>query len=58
MTDEVITQYTCSECGANLTSEGTNILDHMVSTHNVNPDNLPDPTGPSVIPVPENPPEE
>lgn len=56
MTDEpVITHYKCSACGADLTSEGTNALDHMVAEHNVDPELGPQTDSPYLIPTESNP---
>ncbi len=58
MTDEpVVTEYHCSECGAVVTSEGTEAFDHMVAEHGVDPDPEAGPQvdGPYLIPVESNP---
>ena len=52
MTDEtLISQYKCSACGAELTSEGTEALDHMAAEHDVDPEAGPQATSPYLIPV-------
>lgn len=54
MTDEtVITRYTCSACEAEVSSEGTEALDHMVSKHGVDPDAGPQAEAPYLIPISE-----
>lgn len=56
MTDEpLVTKYNCSECGAVVTSNGTEALDHMVANHNVDPDLGPQAGAPYLIPVDSNP---
>jgi hypothetical protein len=39
MADPQITDYKCSACGADLTSEGTQAFDHMVAEHGFDPEN-------------------
>lgn len=55
MTDETITEYHCSACGAIVTSEGTQALDHMVAEHGVDPEAGPQADAPYLIPVDSNP---
>lgn len=50
-----MTNYICSACGAQVTSEGMEALDHMVSTHGVDPDAGSQPDAPYLIPVESNP---
>jgi hypothetical protein len=56
MTDEeVITMYNCSECGTEVSSQGTEALDHMVNEHGVDPEGGPQQDSPYLIPVESNP---
>jgi hypothetical protein len=55
MTDEVITMYNCSDCGAEVSSEGTEAHDHMVNEHGVDPEAGPRDDSPYLIPVESNP---
>lgn len=55
MTDEVVTMYHCSACGAVVSSNGTEALDHMVAEHDVDPDAGPQADSPYLIPVESNP---
>lgn len=55
MTDEVVTHYLCSECGAEVTSEGTEAADHMRDQHGVDPEAGPQPDSPYLIPKDSNP---
>lgn len=52
MTDEVVvTNYKCSACDAELSSEGTEALDHMVAEHGYDPESGPQADSPYLIPV-------
>lgn len=54
MADEtVITRYKCSNCEAEVSSEGTEALDHMVNEHGVDPDAGPNADAPYLIPITE-----
>lgn len=53
--NETITEYRCSACGATVTSEGTQALDHMVSEHGVDPEAGPQDDAPYLIPAESNP---
>lgn len=53
-----VTEYYCSECGAKVTSEGTEASDHMRDAHGIDPDSPPSQrTGrePVLVPVESNP---
>jgi len=53
----MITQYLCSACGAEVSSEGTEAFDHMVNKHgrDPDPDVPPGEDAPYLIPVDSNP---
>ena len=51
----VVTQYLCSACGTQVSSEGTEAIDHMVTNHGVDPEGRPDENTPYLIPVESNP---
>lgn len=55
MTDPTVTMYNCSACGAELSSEGTQALDHMVSEHGFDPEAGPQADSPYLVPVESNP---
>lgn len=56
MTDEeVVSTYICSECKEQVTSEGTEAIDHMVSEHGVDPEAGPQDGNPYLIPLESNP---
>lgn len=55
MTDQEPTMYHCSECGAKVSSNGTEASDHMVSAHGVDPELGPQANDPYLIPVDSNP---
>lgn len=55
MTDEIVTMYNCSACGAEVSSSGTEASDHMQSKHGVDPDGGPQADSPYLIPVDSNP---
>lgn len=50
-----MTDYICSECKAQVTSEGTEALDHMVSEHGIDPEAGPQDDTPYLIPLESNP---
>lgn len=58
-TEETITEYRCSECGATVTSEGTEASDHMRDEHGADPEAGPEagpqPDSPYLIPAESNP---
>lgn len=47
--------YICSECKAELSSEGTDALDHMVKKHGVDPEGPPQEDAPYLVPLESNP---
>lgn len=57
MTDEtVVTMYKCSACDAEVSSEGTEALDHMVNEHGIDPEGGPGQENqPYLIPLDSNP---
>lgn len=51
-----MTDYLCSACGAKVTSEGTEALDHMVAEHGFDPEaETPNHDMPYLVPVESNP---
>lgn len=55
MTEEVVTEYHCSACGAIVSSNGTEASDHMAAEHGVDPEAGPQADSPYLIPVDSNP---
>ena len=47
--------YICSECGTEVSSEGTEASDHMENQHGVDPEGGPQEGQPYLIPVKSNP---
>jgi hypothetical protein len=50
-----MTDYICSECKVQVSSEGTEALDHMVNEHGMDPDAGPQDDTPYLIPLDSNP---
>lgn len=47
--------YICSECGTQVSSEGSEASDHMTNEHGVDPEAGPQPDSPYLVPVESNP---
>lgn len=50
-----MTEYICSECKAQVSSEGTEALDHMTNEHGFDPEAESQENAPYLIPLESNP---